>query len=63
MNTKIEAMRYEERKAADRLNAYYTKKREYYATLPIEEREQPDNFSRVWRNFKQHVKEAYNPKP
>lgn len=56
-------MRYEDKKAADRLQAYYTKKNAYYATLPAEERESPSQWPRVWRQFKQHVKEAYNPKP
>jgi len=56
-------MNYDKRKAAERLHAYYAKKHAYYATLPAEERANPDQFSRVWAQFKQHVKEAYNPKP
>ena len=63
MNTQITAMQYKKRKAAERLHAYYAKKNAYYATLPAEERVNPDQFSRVWAQFKQHVKEAYNPKP
>lgn len=56
-------MNYEKAQAAARLQRYYEAKAEYYAGMPVEERENPDQFARVWRNFKKHVKEAYNPKP
>ncbi|MAP81916.1 MAG: hypothetical protein CL526_12615 [Aequorivita sp.] len=59
----INTMNYEKKKAADRLQAYYLKKTEYYADLPVTERARPDQFARVWRNFKSHIKEAYTPKP
>ena len=56
-------MQYDKKKAAERLHAYYAKKNAYYATLPAEERESPSQWPRVWRQFKQQVREAYNPKP
>ncbi len=63
MNTQTNAMQYDKKKAAERLHAYYAKKNAYYATLPAEERESPSQWPRVWRQFKQQVREAYNPKP
>ena len=56
-------MRYTDRIAAQRLQAYYEKKEAYYKTMPVDERpHRPNDFDRVFNNFKKQVQQAFRPK-